>query len=37
MEAVKEERGLFFVCFILDIYYSSNSIVHRIDLNLGRY
>ena len=34
---MKEERELFFACYILGIYYSLNSINHWIDLNLGYY
>ena len=33
----KEERKLFFACYILDIYCSLNSIIHWINLNLGHY
>ena len=33
----KKESELFFVCQILDIYYSLNSIIYWIDLNLGHY
>ena len=34
---MKKERESFLVCIILDIYYSLNSIIHWIDLNLGHY
>ena len=37
MEAIKEERELFFVCYIPDIYYSMNSIIHWIDLDIDHY
>ena len=30
MEAVREDRGWMFVCYILDIYYSLYSIIHSI-------
>ena len=34
MEAMKEDRKLFFVCYVLDRHYSVNSIIHWTDLNL---
>ena len=38
MERMKEEeRELFFAYYILDIYYSLNSIIDSIDLSLGHY
>ena len=38
MERMKEEeRELFSVYYILDIYYSLNSIIDSIDLSLGHY
>ena len=38
MERMKEEeRELFFVYYILDIYYSLNSIIDSIDISLGHY
>ena len=37
MEAAKKEGELIFVFYIFDIYYSLNSIIHGIDLNLGHY
>ena len=38
MERMKEEeRELFSVYYILDIYYSLNSIIDSIDISLGHY
>ena len=37
MEAMKKEKELFFVCYMLDINYSLNINIHGIDLNLGHY
>ena len=37
MEAAKKEGELIFLFYIFDIYYSLNSIIHGIDLNLGHY
>ena len=34
MEALKEDRKLFFVCYVLNRHYSVNSIIHSTDLNL---
>ena len=34
---MKEKNELFFACYALDIYYSLNSTIHRIDLKLGHY
>ena len=36
-EGYEERKGIIFVCYILDIYYSLSSIIHWIDPNLGHY
>ena len=37
LQAMKDEREWFFVCYILDIYYSLNSIIHWIAWTHSKY